>query len=66
MIGPAVWLDMSLGAERDSTYLNVITLVIVTTLAEEPMMYNTVNIELIQQGIPVLETSEYFLLGLQW
>jgi hypothetical protein len=35
-------------------YLDVVSLVVVTTFTEEPMVHNTVDVELIQQRIAVL------------
>jgi len=38
-----------------SAYLHVVTLVIVTALTEKPMMYDTVDVQLIQKRVAVLE-----------
>lgn len=41
--------------EYTSTYLHVVTLVIVTTLTEKPVMYDTVDVQLVQKRVTVLE-----------
>jgi hypothetical protein len=35
-------------------YLDVVPLVVVTTFTEEPVVHNTVDVELIQQRVTVL------------
>jgi hypothetical protein len=36
-------------------YLYIISLVVITTFAEESVVHNTVNVELVKQGIAVLQ-----------
>jgi len=43
---------------KGSSYLHVVTLVVVTTFAEKPVMYNAVDIQLIQQWITVLRALD--------
>jgi hypothetical protein len=37
-----------------ATYLDVVALVVVAGLAEEPVVHHTVNVELIQQWVTIL------------
>lgn len=37
-----------------SSYLHIIALMIVTAFTEKPMVYNTVDVKLIQEGVAIL------------
>jgi hypothetical protein len=45
---------MLLGRVQLKTYLYVVSLVVVTTFTEKSVVHNTVNVELVEQGVAVL------------
>ena len=47
-------------------YLHVVTLVVVTTLTEKPVMYDTVDVQLVQKRVTVLEELADVVLEYQW
>lgn len=47
-----VWIGLT-------TYLDVVTLVVVATFAEETVVYNTVNVQLVQQWVAILGQLAY-------
>jgi hypothetical protein len=44
-------------------YLDVVSLVVVTTFTEEPVVHNTVDVELIEQRVTVLCLLAFALAG---
>lgn len=47
----------AVAVSRDITYLHVIALVVVTAFTEKSVVYDTVDIELVKEGITVLQLS---------
>lgn len=43
-----------MGADIEWTYLDIVTLVVVTAFAEQAMMYDTVNVKLVEKWIAIL------------
>lgn len=44
----------TMGAGVEKTYLDIVTLVIITAFAEQPVMYNTMNVKLVEKWVAVL------------
>ena len=53
-------LDAMYRADLGATYLDIVALMIVATLAEEPMMHDMVDIKLIEKWITVLRGISMF------
>lgn len=45
--------------EWNEADLNIVSLMIVTALAEQTVVNNVVNVQLIQEGITILEGNQY-------
>lgn len=55
MIDPSEWLECVIDMfDWALAYLHVVTLVIVTTLTEEPVVYDTMDVQLVQKRVTVL------------